>query len=173
MLMRDFWVFGYGSLMWNPGFAELERRPAMLYGSHRALCVHSWVHRGTYETPGLVLGLDRGGSCRGIALKASGAERDRIISYLRNRELVTNVYFEDWRRVDIGRGEHVEALTYIVDRSHTQYAGRLDDEEIAKIVRRGVGRAGPNLDYVLNTLAHLREEGIYDPHLEAIGRILE
>ncbi|GIL01487.1 MAG: gamma-glutamylcyclotransferase [Alphaproteobacteria bacterium] len=170
--MRDFWVFGYGSLMWNPGFAVAERRGAVLHGLHRALCVHSWVHRGTQEEPGLVLGLDRGGSCRGLAMRVGGTERDAVIDYLRGRELVTNVYFETWRPVRLDSGERVEALTYVVDPAHRQYAGRLSDEEIAAIVRRGNGRSGRNADYVLSTLAHLREQGIFDAHLEAIGRLL-
>jgi cation transport protein ChaC len=171
--MRDFWVFGYGSLMWNPGFATIERRGAVLHGAHRSLCVHSWVHRGTQENPGLVLGLDRGGSCRGIALKAPGRERDAIIAYLRERELVTNVYLETWRAVSLDNGERVDALAYVVDRSHRQYAGRMSDHAIAEIIRRGVGRSGRNLDYFANTLAHLREQGIFDPHLEAIDHLID
>ena len=170
--MRDFWVFGYGSLMWNPGFRAIERRGAVLRGAHRALCVHSWVHRGTRDRPGLVLGLDRGGSCRGIALRAAGSERDAVIAYLRERELVTHVYIETWRGISLDDGERVDALTYVVDRNHPQYAGRMEDETIARAVRQGVGRSGNNRDYVVNTLAHLRQQGIFDPHLEAIGRLL-
>lgn len=170
--MRDFWVFGYGSLMWNPGFPVIERRGAMLHGLHRALCVHSWVHRGTQERPGLVLGLDRGGSCRGVAFRAPGGERDAIIDYLRERELVTRVYFESWRAVSLADGGQVEALTYVVDRDHPQYAGRMGDSSIAEIVHGATGRSGNNRDYVLNTLAHLREQSIFDPHLETVGRLL-
>jgi len=170
--MQNFWVFGYGSLMWNPGFEAVSRRPAMLYGAHRALCVYSWVYRGTQDNPGLVLGLDRGGSCRGVAFEVEGARREAVIGYLRERELVTNVYEETVRALRFDDGARVEAVVYMVDRGHEQYAGRLPDAAIAEIVRRGVGQAGPNLDYVANTLSHLREAGIHDPHLEAVAHHL-
>src|SRR5208282_5663279 len=120
---EDLWVFGYGSLMWRPGFEHLERVPARLTGLHRGLCVYSFVHRGTPERPGLVLGLDLGGNCRGIAYRVAAAKRSATIDYLRAREQVTLVYREAWRRVwlegDPGRG--VEALCYVVDRGHRQY----------------------------------------------------
>jgi glutathione-specific gamma-glutamylcyclotransferase len=170
--MEDFWVFGYGSLMWNPGFEVLERRPAKMHGVHRALCVHSWVHRGTQDRPGLVLGLDRGGSCHGVALRAPGKARNEIIDYLRARELVTRVYEEKWRAAILGNGSKVMALTYLVDRMHEQYAGRLADSEIAEIVHTSHGKSGANREYVLNTLLHLRESGVNDPHLEAVGKLL-
>ena len=171
--MGDFWVFGYGSLMWNPGFETVARHKATLHGLHRALCIHSWVHRGTPERPGLVLGLDRGGSCHGMALLAPGSLRESILAYLRERELVTQVYREDWRRLRLETGETVTALTYLVDQEHPQYAGRLPDEEICHQVRRGQGKSGHNLDYVLNTVAHLRELGVHDRHLEAVASRLE
>ena len=170
--MREFWVFGYGSLMWNPGFAAAERRPATLRGAHRSLCVRSWVHRGTREEPGLVLGLDRGGSCRGAAFRVAAEDAEAAIAYLRARELVTNVYYEAWRPVRFDDGAAVEALTYVVDRRHPQYAGRMPQEEVARIVRRGRGRSGPNIDYLVSTLQHLRAEGIFDARLEAIGELL-
>jgi cation transport protein ChaC len=167
--MRDFWIFGYGSLMWNPGFDFLERHHAVMHGVHRSLCVHSWVHRGTQEKPGLVLGLDRGGSCHGAAMRVAPDQWDRVIEYLRDRELVTSVYREKRRRARLAGGTEVEALVYVVDHSHPQYAGRLPNDEIARIVRSGMGRSGRNIDYVENTIAHLRESGIRDSQLEAIA----
>src|SRR5580658_5621769 len=123
----ELWVFGYGSLMWRPGFAHIERVPARLVGLHRALCVFSFVHRGTPERPGLVLGLDRGGMCRGIAYRVAAAARAETVAYLRAREQVTSVYLEAMRRIELEDQprRQVRALCYTVDRSHAQYAGRL------------------------------------------------
>lgn len=170
--MSDFWVFGYGSLMWNPGFEPADRHMATVHGFHRSLCVYSWVHRGTKESPGLVLGLDKGGSCRGVALKVPRKGADEIVAYLRERELVTDVYKEQQRPVKLDSGRRVEALVYVVDRNHEQYAGRIAAEEIGRIVTGSQGRSGHNLEYVLNTVAHLRREGIFDPHLEAVADFL-
>jgi cation transport protein ChaC len=173
--MGDFWVFGYGSLIWRPGFAHIETRRARLYGYRRSLCVYSLVHRGTRERPGLVLGLDRGGSCIGLAYRVPGNLRDEVLSYLRDRELVTSVYLE--RMLDVrldggasGEGGTVEAVAYIVDRQHEQYAGALDPDEAAKVVRGAVGQSGNNEDYVLSTLEHLEALGIRDHWLEEVGR---
>jgi cation transport protein ChaC len=173
--MSDFWVFGYGSLMWRPGFDHIEAVPARLPGAHRALCVYSWVHRGTREKPGLVLGLDRGGSCRGIAFRVLGEKRESVMQYLRERELVTDVYREAWRPVRLESGherEAVPALTYLVDRQHEQYAGVLSREEVLRYVRDGVGRSGINSDYVINTAKHLASLGIKDPVLAWLGKEL-
>lgn len=173
--MSDFWVFGYGSLMWRPGFDYFEAVPARLLGAHRALCVYSWVHRGTREKPGLVLGLDRGGSCRGIAYRVAGEERESVIAYLRERELVTDVYREAWRPIRLEGGAPVmeTALTYLVDRSHEQYAGVLSREDLLRLVRDGVGRSGINSDYVINTATHLATLGIHDPVLNWLAAELK
>ncbi|MGA7266224.1 MAG: gamma-glutamylcyclotransferase, partial [Aestuariivirga sp.] len=129
--MPEFWVFGYGSLMWKPGFAFLDSEPALLRGLHRRLCVLSHVHRGTPERPGLVLGLDRGGSCHGMAFRIGPEHRAATLDYLRAREQVTMVYLEQVKPITlIGSGRRVEAVTYVVDRSHRQYAGRLDDAQL-------------------------------------------
>src|SRR3712207_8276797 len=122
-LTEDLWVFGYGSLMWRPGFPHLERVHAHLYGYHRSLCVFSHVHRGTPEHPGLVLGLDRGGRCHGVAFRVDAAEAAETVRYLREREQVTAVYRERSLPVRLDDGRAVAALAYVVDRSHPQYAG--------------------------------------------------
>ncbi|WP_394691702.1 gamma-glutamylcyclotransferase [Hoeflea sp.] len=171
--MDDFWVFGYGSLMWRPGFDHEETRPARLFGYHRALCVRSFVHRGTPERPGLVLGLDRGGSCQGVAFRVRADARDAVVDYLRARELVTHVYLETTRRIRLDSGDHVAALTYVVDRGHQQYAGGLSADDAHLAVRGARGQSGPNEDYVLNTVEHLRTLGIRDHHLETIVGHLE
>lgn len=171
--MDDFWVFGYGSLMWRPGFDHEEARQARLFGHHRALCVRSFVHRGTPERPGLVLGLDRGGSCHGVAFRVRMENREAVIAYLRERELVTHVYLETTRRVRLDSGDHVHALTYVVDRTHQQYAGGLSTNDALSVVRGAYGQSGPNEAYVVNTVAHLRTLGIRDHHLEAIAHRIE
>jgi cation transport protein ChaC len=167
--MTDLWVFGYGSLMWRPDFPYLERRVARLFGAHRGLCVYSWVHRGTEASPGLVLGLDQGGTCRGIAFRVAAAERESVIAYLREREQVTAVYLERERPVRFTDGAAALALTYMVDRRHAQYAGKLDEATQLRLVAHAVGKSGPNRDYVLNTAAHLAELGIPDPVLARIA----
>jgi cation transport protein ChaC len=170
----DLWVFGYGSLMWRPGFAFLERVPAHLIGAHRALCVYSFVHRGTPERPGLVLGLDRGGACRGIAFRVAAHLRDETVAYLREREQVTAVYREAVRSVWIETGERqrVSALCYVVDRGHEQYAGRLTLDEQARLVRQGHGRSGANRDYVISTVSELESQGYRDGDLHKLAEML-
>lgn len=169
---RDLWVFGYGSLMWRPGFAHAERRPARLTGYHRSLCVLSHVHRGTPERPGLVLGLDRGGSCRGVAFRVPAGEVEATVAYLRAREQVTAVYRERRLPVMLDDGRRVPALTYLVARAHPQYAGRLDDAELLRLVRQGVGASGANPDYVRATSAHLVGMGIEDRALARLTAAL-
>jgi cation transport protein ChaC len=170
--MGDFWVFGYGSLMWRPGFAHTETHRARLHGYRRALCVSSFVHRGTPERPGLVLGLDRGGSCLGLAFRVPGELRDEVTNYLRERELVTQVYLERTLPVRLDSGEAVTALTYIVDRAHPQYAGAMDAGDAAGRVSGSVGVSGPNEEYVFNTVTHLQALGIRDHWLENVaGRL--
>lgn len=163
---EDLWVFGYGSLMWFPGFEYVERRGGFVRGWRRSLCIYSHVYRGTPERPGLVLGLDRGGACRGVAFRVAGKFREQTMLYLRARELITAVYVERRVRMHLSDGAETEALTYVANRNHQQYAGDLDREHLLMLVRQGLGRSGPNADYVLNTEAHLRELGIRDPTLE-------
>jgi len=172
--MADFWVFAYGSLMWRPGFDHLGHVTARLPGARRALCVWSHVHRGTREHPGLVLGLDRGGSCRGVAYRVAGENRDSVLAYLRERELVTNVYREVVRpiRLDTAERVTVPAIAYVVDRAHAQYAGRLPPEAILSHVRDSHGKSGANADYVINTVRHLEGLGLRDAVLEKLAAAL-
>ena len=171
---EDLWVFAYGSLMWRPGFDYLDRVPARLIGLHRALCVFSFVHRGTPERPGLVLGLDRGGMCRGIAYRVAAASRTQTIGYLRAREQVTTVYVEAMRQIELEdhARRHVRALCYIVDRSHVQYAGRLTLSESLHHVRQGHGQSGPNRDYVLETVRALEALGYRESDLHLLAQRL-
>lgn len=167
-----FYVFGYGSLMWRPGFAHGARQTATVRGRHRALCVYSFVHRGTEARPGLVLGLDRGGACRGILFEVADADREAVIAYLREREQVTMVYREAMVPARCDDGTVVKALTYVVDRSHRQYAGKLDHDATLRQVVGAVGRSGPNEDYVLSTADHLTELGVADARLHGLARAL-
>ena len=173
-LPEDLWVFGYGSLIWRPGFAHLERQPARLIGAHRALCVFSHVHRGTPERPGLVLGLDAGGACRGVAYRVAGKRRAATIAYLRAREQATNVYRETLRSVTLltEPQRRVTALCYMIDRGHHQYAGRLDLATQLHLVRQGHGQSGPNREYVLSTVHALEALGLYDRELHLLAERL-
>lgn len=168
----DMWVFGYGSLMWNPGFPHGQARTAHIHGYHRALCVWSWVHRGTRARPGLVLGLDRGGSCVGIAHRVAAADRDAAVEYLYARELVTHVYVPVVRPIRIEGVGTAAALSFVVDRGHDQYAGKLSAVEAARTIRRARGQSGANPEYFANTMAHLEELGIGCPRLMEIERAL-
>ena len=166
------WVFGYGSLMWRPGFPYRERCHAHLRGYHRALCIFSHVHRGTPERPGLVLGLDRGGRCHGVAFRVEPKDADATIAYLREREQATSVYLERRLPIGLSDGRRVEALAYVVDRNHAQYAGRLRDEDVLRLVLQGAGVSGENPDYVRSTHAHLQEMGVTDPVLARLTEAL-
>jgi cation transport protein ChaC len=173
-LAGDLWVFGYGSLIWRPGFDFLERVPARLIGAHRALCVFSHVHRGTPERPGLVLGLDFGGACRGIAYRVAAKKRADTIEYLRAREQVTSVYRETTRSVTLlaQPERRVSAVVYMIDRGHTQYAGRLDLATQLHLVRQGHGQSGHNRDYVLSTVHALEALGLFDRDLHLLAERL-
>jgi cation transport protein ChaC len=172
--MAELWVFGYGSLMWRPGFDFEEQAPARLRGAHRALCVYSVVHRGTHVEPGLVLGLDKGGSCRGVAFRVVAGAEDETLVYLRAREQVTDVYVEASRPITLldGSNRSFRALCYLVNPNHSQYAGSLSLEEQLHIVRHGKGQAGGNIEYVLNTVRHLEKAGVHDRALSALAERL-
>lgn len=170
----DRWVFGYGSLIWNPGFPFAERVEARIIGAHRALCVYSFHHRGTQERPGLVLGLDLGGSCRGVAYRVAEADWAQTHTYLTAREQISGVYREARRRIQLrdGSDRDTSALVYMVDRAHPQYARGLDLEAQLHLVRGAHGKSGPNADYVLSTVHALKTMGIMDPGLGWIAHKL-
>ena len=168
---RDFWVFGYGSLMWDPGFPHVECRPARLDGYHRAFCIYSYRYRGTEARPGLVLGLKPGGTCLGRAFRVAGKDTAPVLAYLEDREMTSYVYRQMELPVAIGaRREH--ATTYVADDSHPQYACGLSPEDTARLILRGAGERGPNIDYLENTLAHLEEMGVDEPELFELRAIV-
>jgi cation transport protein ChaC len=171
---EDLWVFAYGSLMWRPDFPFIDRVEARLIGAHRALCVYSFVHRGTPERPGLVLGLDHGGACRGIAYRVPAVARAATVAYLREREQVTSVYRECVRPIWLRRQpeQRLPALCYLVDRGHVQYAGRLSLEQQLHHVRQGHGRSGANRDYVIATIAALEQLGYRESRLHLLAERL-
>lgn len=169
----DFWVFAYGSLMWRPGFDFIESALAFVQGYHRSLCIFSHVHRGTPERPGLVLGLDRGGSCQGVAFRVAATKRAATLCYLRERELVTAVYKEKTLTMEFTEGASVPAVAYVADRTHPQYAGRLSIDEVAQLVSTARGASGDNPAYVRNTYEHLLRLGLHDEELAAVTRRLD
>jgi cation transport protein ChaC len=168
----DFWVFGYGSLMWRPGFAYLEAVPALLRGYHRSFCIYSQHYRGTPEQPGLVLGLDEGGSCRGLAFRVVAAAAGRVRGYLNERELIGYAYLPRHLPVETPAGV-AEAYVFIADVAHPQYAGDLGIERAAEIIVAAEGRAGLNRDYLIRTVRRLEREGFVDDHLHALLRRVE
>ena len=167
-----FWIFGYGSLMWNPGFDFLRSHRARVNGLHRSPCIYSWEHRGTRSKPGIVLGLDRGGACVGSAFKISRSIEADVMAYLRARELITNVYLESNRKVILDTGDTIRAVTYIVDRNHEQYAGRLGHDDLFAHIKSASGKSGPNDRYFLDTAAQLKKMGIRDSLMENLAQSL-
>ncbi len=161
------WVFGYGSLIWNPGFPFAERVLATLPGYARTFCMRSIHHRGTPEDPGLVLALDAHDEahCQGIAFRVTDAARDETLAVLRERELISSAYLEKVLHVELHDGRRIDAVTYVVDTAHVQYCGGLPLEEQARIIACAAGGRGPNTEYLYNTTDHLSELGIEDSDL--------
>jgi cation transport protein ChaC len=172
--MRDLWVFGYGSLMWRPGFDFAERRRATLPGWRRRFCLKSIKYRGTPERPGLVLGLDAdpAAECRGVAYRAAPEAAEAVHAYLRERELVTYAYLETTQEIALEEGRRVEALCFVIDRDHAQYAGPLTPEAQAAVIAAAAGPMGSNADYLESTVDHLAEIGVADPELDALRALV-
>jgi glutathione-specific gamma-glutamylcyclotransferase len=166
----DLWIFAYGSLMWRPNFACEEEAHALLEGAHRSLCLYSIVHRGRPSAPGLVLGLDKGGRCEGMAFRVAAPLVAATRAYLHRRENVTHAYSAAMKPVRLldGSRRTVPALCFLMNRGHRQYAGDLPLERQAWIVRNSVGGSGRNIDYALNTVEHLRALGVHDERLERL-----
>lgn len=162
------WVFGYGSLLWNPGFEVAETVPARLTGYTRSFCMWSIHHRGTVETPGLVLALDeqRGAVCDGLALRAAEGTEDAALAYLRERELVSAAYLEKTLPIVLTDGRRLDAVTYVIDPQHSQYTGEMALARQADVIAHAVGGRGPNRDYLFNTVHLLDELGIMDADLQ-------
>lgn len=163
------YIFAYGSLIWNPGFDFVEKAMAQLPGYHRSLCIYSKHYRGTPEKPGLVLGLDRGGTCNGIVYRIGDSQWSDVLAYVRKRELVSGVYREVIRQVRIrDANTTVSALTYVVNKPHQQYAGKLEVDDIARFVAQGHGLSGTSKDYVESTLLALKNLGIKEKKLQSV-----
>ncbi|NOG71358.1 gamma-glutamylcyclotransferase [Roseicella sp. DB1501] len=170
----NLYVFAYGSLIWRPGFAHAAMHPALLRGFHRRFCIWSRYYRGSPEAPGLVLGLDRGGACRGAAFRVPGAEAAAVLDYLDARENIGDEIVYRRRLLPVrllDAGRLVRAVTYVVDRGTAQYC-RPAAEEAARAIALGMGQAGANRDYLLNTLSHLRAMGVRDAGLDRIAALL-
>jgi cation transport protein ChaC len=166
----DFWVFGYGSLMWSPCFPYREKGLARAHGFHRALCILSTRYRGTHQKPGLVMGLCAGGSCWGMAFRIAERDVRRCLLRLWHREMPRRVYRPRLVPIHLGSGRRLRALAFVADPAHPAYVRELDLHGRARLVAQGIGQRGPCLDYLRKTLDHMHEVGVRDPHLE---RVLE
>lgn len=167
------WIFGYGSLMWRPGFAFVERAWATHHGRRRAFCIYSVHHRGTPERPGLVLGLAPGGSVRGVAYRIDEAAWPATYAYLLEREQPTETYVEARICLRLGDGRRVDALTFLSDRGHAQWAGDLSPEAQAALIAGAAGLSGRNIDYLRDLTVHLRDAGLADRGLERLFAMVE
>lgn len=166
------WVFGYGSLLWDPGFDVAEQVMGTLPGYHRSFCMRSIHHRGSEAAPGLVLALDEaaGAQCDGLALRVAPGQEDATLAYLRARELISSAYLEKVLAVTLADGRRVDAVTFVIDTDHVQYCGGLGLEEQAQIIARSHGGRGPNRDYLFNTATRLADLGVADPDLDWLSR---
>ena len=172
--MAEQWVFGYGSLMWNPGFPHLEACPALLEGAHRSLCLQSPVHRGTRTKPGLAFGLDMGGKCKGVAFRLAAGNAAQIVREITKREQTAMTYRPAARNLRLldGSERKVRALCYIAVRNHRHYVGGLPLARMVWMVRQATGRSGRCIDYILSTHGHLKAAGVTEPVLARLVNAL-
>ena len=167
------WVFGFGSLVWNPGFPYAEAQVATLRGYARRFCVYTHDHRGTWDCPGLVLGLvpAADGVCRGMGFRVAPGHETEAQAYLDRRELGDSVYERAWLPIEVA-GRREKALTYVANPEHPRCRLDFSADEAAAIIRRAAGRSGPNSEYVARTWEGLRAIGVRENHLEALAEQL-
>jgi len=160
------WLFGYGSLIWKPEFAHVDERVALLRGWHRTFCIRMTRWRGTLERPGLMMGLDRGGQCRGVAFRLPDGDLRAHLNQLFRREMTAkpSTYQPRWVTLETDAGP-VSALAFLVNKGGRTYAGKLQDEETATLLAEACGHLGSGAEYLHNTVSHLESRGIHDPHL--------
>ena len=172
---NGFWVFAYGSLIWNPGFRAERREKAILQGFRRSFCMASIHYRGTPDAPGLVLALDRleSASCKGVAYQVGAEHAAEAIASLRERELVSSAYIEQIEEIKLASGEAVDAICYVVDKEHSQYRGGVTLEDQAQVIAKAIGPAGPNHEYLSQTLAGLAELDVHDAEMTKIAELVE
>lgn len=173
MTAKERWVFGYGSLMWRPGFPHVEQVAARLPGRRRAFCIYSVHHRGTHQRPGLVLGLAPGGATRGKVYRVAEADWPEVYAYLMEREQPTETYVEAYRPVTLEDGRQADALVFLSDVGHPQWAGALGPEAQAAMIAGASGFSGRNIDYLRDLVEHLRAEGVRDRSMEALLVMVE
>lgn len=169
----NLWVFGYGSLMWNPEFTYTESTTARLYGYHRRLCLWSVRYRGTPEKPGLVVGMAPGGSCSGIAFKVKDVDIESTIDYLYEREMVSNAYKPIIKDTHLSDKRIVRALTFVSKPDHPQYAEKMSIAKITNVVADAHGPKGSNIEYIINTAAHLQTIGIDNTEIHHVANKLK
>ena len=169
---EDLWVFGYGSLVWNPAFCFVESQPGRLYGFHRSFCLHLTMGRGSREKPGLMVSLDRGGSCNGVAFRIASRDVESETDILWMREMLTGAYRAHWANIRIA-GKAVKGLTFVVNPDNSRYTGRLGMEETAQRLMNGEGRLGTCREYVVNTVKSLNDLNISDKYLLKLCRLMD
>jgi len=172
---NDFWVFGYGSLMWRPGFSFEDAQPATLRGFERSFCIYSHYYRGTPQRPGLVLGLDPhdGAGCRGVAFRVHQDQKDAVVAYLTERELCGYAYKAETHKLQLDCGSEIDAYTFVADPDHAHYAGDLGIEKSAELIMEAEGNTGLNRDYLINSVRELEAHGYEDKHLHALLKRVE
>jgi len=168
----DLWVFGYGSLIWNPAFNYIENKPARLYGFHRSFCLHLTIGRGSPDAPGLMLALDKGGSCNGMAFRIAKKDIDSETEILWMREMITGAYIAHWGRIYID-GKPVSGFTFVINRNHSRYIGGLNLDETADRLLNGKGRLGSCREYLENTVEHLAQIKVKDRYLQQLCQLIQ